>query len=49
MMIMVASKFLSTDIVVLGVILISLVAYAIDILMRTLEAHLVPWRGKSGH
>ncbi len=49
MMIMVASKFLSTDIVVLGVILISLVAYAIDILMRTLEARLVPWRGKSGH
>lgn len=47
MMIMVASKFLSTDIVVLGVILISLVAYAIDIFMRIMEARLVPWRGKS--
>ena len=47
MMIMVASKFLSTDIVVLGVILISLVAYIIDIIMRILEARLVPWRGKS--
>ena len=46
MMIMVASKFLSTDIVVLGVILISLVAYGIDIFMRFLEAKLVPWRGK---
>ena len=46
MMIMVASKFLSTDIVVLGVILISIIAYAIDILMRVLEAKLVPWRGK---
>ena len=46
MMIMVASKFLSTDIVVLGVILISLVAYGIDIFMRFLETKFVPWRGK---
>ncbi len=46
MMIMVASKFLSTDIVVLGVILISLIAYGIDLIMRFLEAKLVPWRGK---
>lgn len=47
MMIMVASKFLSTDIVVLGVILISLIAYGLDIIMRYLEHILVPWRGKS--
>ncbi len=46
MMIMVASKFLSTDIVVLGVILISVIAYSIDIFMRFLEAKFVPWRGK---
>ena len=49
MMIMVASKYLSTDIVVLGVILISLIAYAIDILMRYLERKFVPWRGKVKH
>lgn len=47
MMIMVASKFLSTDIVVLGVILISMVAYAIDVVMRLLELKMVPWRGKA--
>jgi taurine transport system permease protein len=47
MMIMVASKFLSTDIVVLGIILIGVVAYAIDVVMRYLEAKLIPWRGKS--
>lgn len=46
MMIMVASKFLKTDVVVLGVILISLIAYGLDIIMRILEAKLVPWRGK---
>jgi len=47
MMVMVASKFLSTDIVVLGVILISLIAYVIDIFMRYLERKFVPWRGKA--
>lgn len=46
MMIMVASKFLSTDIVVLGIIIIGLVAYTIDVIMRFLENKLIPWRGK---
>ena len=45
-MIMVASTFLSTDIVVMGVIIIGLVGYGIDILMRKLETRLVPWKGK---
>jgi len=49
MMVMVASKFLATDIVVLGVILISLIAYIIDIFMRYLERRFVPWRGKAKH
>ena len=47
MMIMVASKFLATDIVVLGVVLISIIAYCIDIIMRFLEHKMVPWRGKA--
>ena len=46
-MIMVASKFLSTDIVVLGVIIVGLIGYGIDILMRKLEARLIPWKGKA--
>ena len=45
-MIMVASTFLSTDIVVMGVIIIGVVGYGIDILMRKLEARLIPWKGK---
>ena len=45
-MIMVASTFLSTDIVVMGVIIIGIVGYGIDILMRQLEARLIPWKGK---
>ncbi|RDE19388.1 ABC transporter permease subunit [Motiliproteus coralliicola] len=46
-MIMVASKFLSTDIVVLGVIIVGAIGYGIDILMRKLEAKLIPWKGKA--
>ena len=45
-MIMVASVFLSTDIVVMGVVIIGVIGYGIDILMRKLEAALVPWKGK---
>jgi len=44
--IMVASTFLSTDIVVMGVIIIGIIGYGIDILMRMLEARLIPWKGK---
>lgn len=46
-MIMVASKFLSTDIVVLGVIIVGLIGYGIDILMRKIEAKLIPWKGRA--
>ena len=46
MMIMVASRFQMTDIVVMGIILIGSIGYSIDILMRKMEAVLVPWKGK---
>ncbi|OMH29145.1 ABC transporter permease subunit [Motiliproteus sp. MSK22-1] len=46
-MIMAASKFLATDVVVLGVIIVGLIGYSIDILMRKLEAKLIPWKGKT--
>lgn len=39
-----ASSFLRTDIVVMGIILIAIVAYLFDLLMRRLEHHLVPWK-----
>ncbi len=46
MMIVNASKFQLTDIVILGIILIGVIGYGIDILMRVAEAKLVPWKGK---
>ncbi len=46
MMIMVASKFQSTDIVLMGIILIGVIGFSIDMLMRWAERWLVPWKGK---
>jgi len=46
MMIMVASKFQLTDIVVMGIILIGVIGFSIDVLMRMLENWLIPWKGK---
>lgn len=40
-----ASSFLRTDIVIMGIILIGIVAYLFDLLMRRLERKLVPWKG----
>lgn len=46
MMIIAASKFQLTDIVVMGIILIGIIGYGIDILMRIIEKRLVPWKGR---
>lgn len=46
MMIMVASRFQLTDVVIMGIILIGIIGYAIDILMRIAEKWLVPWKGR---
>ncbi|MFV0473706.1 MAG: ABC transporter permease subunit [Pikeienuella sp.] len=46
MMIMVASKFQLTDIVIMGIILIGIIGYGIDILMRMAERWLIPWKGR---
>jgi len=47
MMIIAASKFQLTDIVIMGIILIGVIGYGIDILMRKAENYLVPWKGRS--
>jgi taurine transport system permease protein len=47
MMIMVASKFQLTDIVLMGIILIGVIGFGIDMLMRRAETILVPWKGRS--
>jgi len=46
MMIINASKFQMTDLVIMGIVLIGVIGYAIDILMRISESYLVPWKGK---
>lgn len=45
-MIMIAKNFLQTDTVVIGIAIIGLIGYAIELLMRRLESRLIPWRGK---
>ncbi|MEM7644477.1 MAG: ABC transporter permease subunit [Pseudomonadota bacterium] len=47
MMIIAASKFQLTQIVIMGIILIGLIGYGIDILMRKAEVWLVPWKGRA--
>ncbi|MEP3047132.1 MAG: ABC transporter permease subunit [Roseibium sp.] len=46
-MIVAASKFQLTDIVIMGIILIGVIGFAIDVLMRKAETWLVPWKGRS--
>ena len=41
-----AANFLRTDVVVLGTIIIGLVAYAFEMLMRWVERRAAPWKGK---
>ena len=45
-MIIAASKFQQTDIVIMGIVLIGIIGYGIDILMRLAERWLVPWKGR---
>ena len=45
-MVLNASNFLRTDIVVMGIIVIGVVAYAFDLIMRWAEKKLVPWKGR---
>ena len=45
-MMMIAKNFLQTEVVVIGIILIGAIGFAIEMLMRTLESWLVPWKGK---
>lgn len=45
-MIVAASKFQNTEIVIMGIILIGVIGFAIDVGIRLLEKYLVPWKGK---
>jgi taurine transport system permease protein len=45
-MVLNASSFLRTDVVVMGIVLIGLIAWIFDLGMRALERRLVPWKGQ---
>jgi len=45
-MVLNASNFMVTNVVVLGIIVMGAVAYVFDLFMRWLEHTLVPWKGK---
>tara|TARA_R110001583_G_scaffold1583_2_gene12314 strand:+ start:21707 stop:22696 length:990 start_codon:yes stop_codon:yes gene_type:complete len=44
-MVLNASEFLVTDVVIAGIIVIGIIAYCFDLFMRYLEAKLIPWKG----
>jgi taurine transport system permease protein len=46
MMISVAADFQQTDTVLMGIILIGIIGFSVDVLMRWAERVLVPWKGK---
>ena len=45
-MVLNASSFLRTDVVVMGIVSIGVIAWIFDFAMRALERKLVPWKGK---
>jgi len=45
-MVLTASQFLQTDIVIMGITIIAAIAYVFDLATRWAEKRLVPWKGK---
>jgi taurine transport system permease protein len=45
-MVLSASQFLQTPVVIMGIIIIAAIAYAFDMVMRFVESKVVPWKGK---
>ena len=45
-MVLNAAEFLASDVVIMGIIVIGLFAFAFDLMMRHFEKVLVPWKGK---
>ena len=45
-MVLNASSFLRTDIVVMGILIIGAIAWLFDLAMRWVERRIVPWKGR---
>ncbi len=46
-MVLTACKFMATDVVIMGILVIGTMALLFDLGMRWLERRLVPWKGKA--
>ncbi len=46
-MVLNAARYLRTDIVIMGVIVMGVIGYGFDLFMRLLENKLIPWKGKA--
>lgn len=46
-MVLSAAEFLVTEVVILGIVMIGVVAYLFDLFLRWMEQVLVPWKGKT--
>ena len=46
-MVLSAAEFLVTEVVILGIVMIGVVAYLFDLFLRWMEQVLVPWKGKA--
>lgn len=46
-MVLNAARYLRTDIVIMGVIVMGIVGYGFDLIMRLLEKKLIPWKGRA--
>lgn len=45
-MVLSASQFLQTPVVIMGIFVIAIIAFAFDLLMRFVERRVVPWKGR---
>lgn len=45
-MVLNAARYLRTDIVIMGIIVMGVIGYGFDLIMRLLETKLIPWKGK---
>lgn len=46
-MVLTAANFLNTPVVIVGILVIGVIAYAFDLLMRYIEHVVVPWKGQA--
>lgn len=45
-MIWMASKFFNTEVIIIGVMMVGLLSIVIDLIIRMIQARLIPWQGK---